>query len=159
MPYSPEFATYLFFDSEHLLKNIRNNLLNSKRFIFPPVSFDEFLDDIYVPGGEVSWKLLHDIHDRDQALQGNLRKANKLNNKALHPGDNRQSVPLALEVLDSTTSAAIKSYYPQRKDAAGFLKLINIWWTISNSKQQFNFNNLIGNAASPNDKKHNISEN
>ena len=96
---------------------------------------------------------MHDIYDQDQTLQGNLRKANKINYKALHPGDNKQSVPLSLVVFDATTSAAINSYYPERKDAAGFLKLVNIWWTISNSKQQFNSNNSIGNAACPNDKK------
>ena len=27
--------TYLFYDSVHLIKNIRNNLLNAKIFIFP----------------------------------------------------------------------------------------------------------------------------
>ena len=27
--------TYLFFDNVHFLKNIRNNLLNSKKFVFP----------------------------------------------------------------------------------------------------------------------------
>ena len=27
--------TYIFFDSVHLVKNIRNNLLNEKKFVFP----------------------------------------------------------------------------------------------------------------------------
>ena len=56
LPCNPTSATYLFFDSVHLLKNIRNDLLNSKRFIFPPFRFDEFLENINVPGGEISWK-------------------------------------------------------------------------------------------------------
>ena len=33
---------YLFFDLVHLLKNIRNNVLNSKIFSFPQFNFDEF---------------------------------------------------------------------------------------------------------------------
>ena len=34
-PSSSDRFIYMFFDSVHLLKNIRNNLLNSKRLIFP----------------------------------------------------------------------------------------------------------------------------
>ena len=33
---------YLFSDSVHLLKNIRNNLLNKKKILFPPFNFDRF---------------------------------------------------------------------------------------------------------------------
>ena len=143
----------MFFDSVHFLKNIRNNLLNAKRFLFPLFSFSEFYDDISVPGGELSWKLLHDVYDNDQSLQGNLRKASKLSYRALHPGDNKQSVPLALAIFDPASSAAILSYYPERQDAAEFLKSINLWWTISNSKQQFNKNYAIGNAACKNNLK------
>ena len=38
---------------------------------------------------------------------------------------------LALSIFDATTSAAIESSYPDRYDASVFLKLINLWWTIS----------------------------
>ena len=89
-PFNSELSTiYLFFDSVHLLKNIRNNLLNAKRFLFPLFSFSEFYDDISVPGGEESWKLLHDVYDNDQSLQGNLRKASQLSYRTLHPEDNK----------------------------------------------------------------------
>ena len=50
---------YLCFDKVHL-KNIRNNLLNNKRFIFPAFTFEKFNDLIHAEGGEISWKLLHD---------------------------------------------------------------------------------------------------
>ena len=83
----------------------------------------------------MSSKLLHEIHDLDQSLHGNLQKARKLTYKALHSGDNKQSVPLALSIFDPTSSAAILIYYPERQDAAAFLKLINLWWTLSYSKQ------------------------
>ena len=114
---------YMFYDAVHLLKNIRNNLLNSRRFIFP--SFQS--DFIVVPSGEITWKLLHDVHDKDKCLQANLRKARKLTFKALHPGDNKQSVSLALGVFDASTSAALQSFFPERVNAASFLRLINLW--------------------------------
>ena len=85
--------------------------------------------------------------DKDENLPRNLRKAYKLTYKSLHPGDNKQSVSLALSIFDATTSAAIESYYPHRYDAPGFLKLINLWWIRSNSKQRYNTNFRIGDAA------------
>ncbi|MEO2160645.1 MAG: THAP domain-containing protein, partial [bacterium] len=109
-PSNEELLIYLFFDSVHLMKNIRNNLLNHKRFIFPEFSFDIF-NDVSFPGGEISWKLLHDVHDRDSLISANLKKAYKISNKVLHPGDNKQSVPLALAIFDPTTFTAIESYY------------------------------------------------
>ena len=144
---------YNLYDSVHLLKNIRNNLLNSKRFVFPPFDFIEFDDIIHVEAGEISWSLLHNVYEKDELLPANLKKAFKLSAQTLHPGNNKQSVPLALNIFDETTSAAIISYFPNETAAAGFLRLINIWWTISNSKVMFNTNNRIGNAAIPGDKK------
>ena len=68
--------------------------------------------------------------------------------ETIHPGDNKQSVPLALATFYQSTSAAL-----ERLDGSSFLKLVNIWWTINNSKQEFNTNFQIGNAAVKNDKK------
>ena len=144
---------YLYFDPVHLVKNIRNNLLNNKRFIFPSFEFFGFYDDITVKSGEVSWKLLHDVHEKDILLGANLRKAPKLSNKVLHPGKFKQNVQVALDIFHETTTAAIKCYYPDRQDAADFLHLINVWWTISNSKDQYNFSNRLGNAAVKDDNK------
>ena len=67
--------------------------------------------------------------------------------------NNKQSVPLVLAIFHETTSAAITSYFPQCNDASNFLKLINTWWVISNSKSPFNSNNLLGNAAILGDNK------
>ena len=67
---------YLLHDSVHLMKNIRNNLLNRRRLIFPPFEFLDF--DISFPGGEISWKLLHDLHDKDKSKSSNLKKAPKI---------------------------------------------------------------------------------
>ena len=71
--------------------------------------------------------------DKNEKLQ-NLRKTNKLTYKVLHPEDTKQSVPLALAIFDPTTSAAIESYFPEYNAAEQFLRLIILWWTLSNSK-------------------------
>ena len=97
-------------------------------------------------------KLLQDIYDKDGNLPGNLKKAGQLTYKSLHPGDNK--VSLALSIFDATTSAALESYCPNCYDASGFLKVINLWWTISNNRQPYNTNFRIGDAAVEGDNKH-----
>ena len=143
---------YLFHDTVHLLKSVRNNLVNCKRFLFPSFKFEGFLDKIEVPGGAVHWKTFHDVFEKDKVLQASLRQAPRINAKVLHPGNCKQSVPIALSIFDDKTSAAIENYFPDRKDAAAFLKLFSTWWNLSNSKDQFS-NNKIGNAAVKGDKK------
>ena len=64
--------------------------------------------------------LLHNVHEKDEHLTGNLKKAFKLSHATLHPGNNKQSVPLAFH---GTTSAAIISYFPNETAAAELLKL------------------------------------
>ena len=138
---------YLCFDTVDLIKSIRNNPLNNKCFIFPAITFEKFNDLIHVEGGEISWKLLPDTYEKDCTLQANLRKATRLNLKVLHPGNNKQSVPLALAIIHETTTAAIESCFPEKNNSADFLILLNIWWIILNSKTQFLPNNSLGNAA------------
>ena len=115
---------YLFFDSAYLLKNNRKNLLNNKIFLFLAYNFDGFLDPIKCGGGETSWKLLHDVHEMDKKLGSNLRKPPKLSARALHPGNNKRSVPLVLAIFHETTSAAITEYFPQCNGVSNFLKLM-----------------------------------
>ena len=69
---------------------------------------------------EISWKLLHEVYDKDEKLPANMKKASKLSYKAIHPGYNKPSVPLALAIFDQSTSAAIESYYPNWLDASSF---------------------------------------
>ena len=75
---------YLFYEIFHLIKNVRNNLLSKKRLVFLQFSFLEF-NDVIVNPGEMSWKLLHDVHEKDQKLDANLRKTPKLTSKVLLP--------------------------------------------------------------------------
>ena len=149
---SVEKRIYVLYDSVHLLKNIRNNLLNAKRFIFPEFMYSSETFSIHVPSGEISWSLLHCVHDNDEKLSGNLRKAPKLTYSTLHPGNNKQNVQLALNIFHETTIAAVKSYFPERIDAAQFLKLVGTWWTITNSKTRYS-PNFLGNAIVLGDNK------
>ena len=75
---------------------------------------------------------MHQIFEHDVKLQSNLKKAHKLSYQVLHPGNKKQSVPLALATFHETTTAAFKSYFPEREDASKFLKMINTWWLICN---------------------------
>ena len=81
----------------------------------------------------LGWSIQH-----DKELKSNLRKSPKLSYLALHPGSNKQNVPLALK----TTITAARSYFPNWRDVASFLEIFNTWWTISNSKQRFSPNIL-----------------
>ena len=95
----------------------------------------------------MSWKVLHDIHDRDRRVQANLRAAPKLTNQVLHPGNCKQNASVALAIFEETTIAALKRYFPSGNYAAQFLHAFHVWWSISNSKQRLNSRNSIGNAA------------
>ena len=75
-PWNINNGIYLFFDSVHLLINIRDNLFNSRRIIFHQFNFDEFYDSINLDAGEITSK--HDVYDKDENLPGTLKKTYKL---------------------------------------------------------------------------------
>ena len=104
--------------------------------MFPSFSFNDFKDPINFQGGELSWKTFYEVSEKDALLEAHLKKAPKINSKVLHPGNCKQNVPSALAIFDETTSAAIEQYFPERKEAAKFLRLFNTWWIISNSKHR-----------------------
>ena len=137
---------YWLHDAVHLIKNVRNNLLNYKRFIFPAFEYDSFEDPLSFKGGQVSWKLVHDSFEKDCLLEAKLRKAPKITHKVLRPGDCKQNVLVALAIFHESTSAALTSYFPEKKNEPEFLKLFNIRRIISNSKVQFS-NHILGHAA------------
>ena len=64
-----------------LVKNVRNNLLNRKRFLFPSFRFTGFYDDITVQGGDISWRLLHQVREKDEEIEGNLKAAPAISSK------------------------------------------------------------------------------
>ena len=143
---------YLFFDTPHLIKNVRNNLLNSRRFVFPQFDYEKDGIEIHCTAGYLAWSDLHQIFEHDVKLQSNLKKAHKLSYQVLHPGNKKQSVPLALAIFHETTTAAFESYVPEREDASKFLKMIDTWWLICNSKEM-SHPNPLGNAVRVGDGK------
>ena len=64
-----------------MLKNVRNNLLNRKRFLFPSFRSTGFYDDITVQGGDISWRLLHQVREKDEEIEGNLKAAPAISSK------------------------------------------------------------------------------
>jgi len=104
---------YLFFDNVHLVKNIRNNLLNSKKFVFPAFSFS-LNNDVLMSStsGYIRWRDFHDIFEEDEKHKANLRMAPKLTFSSLYPCNNKQNVGLALAIFHETTIAACKRYFP-----------------------------------------------
>ena len=115
---------YLFYDTAHLIKDVRNNLLRQKRLVFRQFSFFEFNDDVIVNPGEICWKLLHDVHEKDKKLDANIRKAPKLANKVLNSGKYKENDQLALDIFYETTVAAISSYFRNCNDAVGSLNFL-----------------------------------
>ena len=79
LPNPPPQKIFLFFDSVHLLKNIRNSLLNKKKFVFPAFTFK--ISNISVSSKEVyiAWSDLHKVYNKDNALNAKLRKAPNAN--------------------------------------------------------------------------------
>ena len=115
--------------------------------MFPSFKFSSFRDDVEVPEGYISWRMLYELYEKDETLQGHLRKAPRITYQAINPGNNKQNVSLALAIFDESTSAAIKSYFPDRLDAANILSCFHKLFVICNSKQRFNTANQLGNAA------------
>lgn len=83
----------------------------------------------------------------------NLKEAYKLTFKDLNPGENKLNTSLVLAVFHPTTSVAIESYFENCRDFSDLLKLTNVWWTISNSKQKYKRNYYNGNVALTDDTK------
>ena len=135
-PYDSEKTIYLQFDTVHLLKNIRNNLLAVKCFDLPEFKFSSPSISITISSGLVSWSSFHKIHE-DLQLSAHLRAAPKINYPVLHPGNRKQSVPLALAIFEETTACAFRLYLPEDKTTPSFLDLIHTWWLVVNSKEPY----------------------
>ena len=97
------------------MKNVRNNLLNAKKFVFHSFTFNVQGVVIISADGYISWSNLHSIYDQDSKLSANLRKANKLTYHVVHPGHNKQSVNLSLSIFHESTIVASKSFFPRKK--------------------------------------------
>ena len=141
-----------FFDNVHLLKNIRNNLLNSKKFVFPQFSFTCLEQIIASADGYIAWNDFKKIYDEDSTLSSHLRNHTSYLCQHFVLTTANKMLSLALAIFDGTTNAAAKCYIPERSDCTSFLTFIHTWWTIVNSKTPFSANPLA-NAIVPCDTK------
>ena len=74
----------------HLVKNIRNNLLNARKLVFPP--FDFHVNEhgkISSGSGYIAWADLKYMYEEDSQLLANLKKAYNLSCKALNSFNNK----------------------------------------------------------------------
>ena len=61
--------TYFICGKMHITKNIRNNLLKGKKFVFPEFIYNDGLNiDINFPAGCIQWKDLQDIYDKGRRI-------------------------------------------------------------------------------------------
>ena len=127
--------TCLFFTTVHLVKNLKNNFLNSKKLMFPAFEYSDFniqCSDVYVILGD-----MHKIYDFDKNLQSHLKKALKLSYQVLHSGNNKENVLLALLIFEITTVTVSGFYFPDRPYINVFSEIFQDLWTIANSKHRF----------------------
>ena len=110
----------MLYDAVHLIKDGRNKLLNYKRPIYPAFEYDGFKNPVSFKGGKISWKLFHDVFEKDNLLEANLRKAPKITQKVLHPGNCKENVSVVLAIFHESTSATLTSYFPEKKNEAEF---------------------------------------
>ena len=72
--YTDATKTFAFFDIIHLIKNIRKNLLNQKKFVCPSFQLGQFRDAVDLPEGFISRRILHELYNRVGEIQVYLRK-------------------------------------------------------------------------------------
>lgn len=121
--------------------------------MFPLLKFNQSKDITEVKESYILWYMFYEIFKKDIHIGANLKNTLKRTYTAAHLRSNKQNVSLSLPVFDEITSAAIKNYYTDRLDAENFLSLFYEIFVMSNSKNQFNTSNGLGNSVIPNDSK------
>ena len=112
-----------------------------------------FHEAIDVPGGYISRRIFHEVHEREENFQAHLRKAPKIRYKVTHPGNNKLSALLTLAIFQESITAVIKNLFPNQLEAANFLILSYKVFVICNSKQRFNTSIQLGNVGIQGDRK------
>ena len=66
--------TLLIFDTVHLMKNIRNNLLAKKFFQVTHLDVTVMDGVINIPPGTIRWSTFHCVHEKDLAIECHVKK-------------------------------------------------------------------------------------
>ena len=70
---------FIYFSTQYIYWEIYEITYSIQEDLFSfQFNFDEFYDSVNLDAGEITWKLLHDVYDKDENLPGNLKKAYKL---------------------------------------------------------------------------------
>ena len=68
----------------HKMKNIKNDLLRARIFVFPGFDFELLGMNLSSSPGYMNWQDIHKNYDKDKKQQANLEKETKLSYKALY---------------------------------------------------------------------------
>eukprot|EP00912_Choanoflagellata_sp_UC4_P001354 UC4_evm1s837 len=148
-------SPYIFYDTVHLMKSVRNNFYNAGMVTFP--AFKASIDAIAldIPASFAAWDCIEKAHYRDQDLQCCLRNAPSLTSRAVKPLDCKQNVKIALAIFQDKTRVALERLCGSEftmKGTKQFLELIDTFWLTANSKSRYH-PNPAGNACVPGDGK------
>jgi hypothetical protein len=117
---------FVFPDAPHLLKLCRNHLLD-KGYVLPTgmIVLRSDLEEILSSDNGV-----YKIHPK---LKSNLFTCQ---------GSERQRVCWAAQLLSNHTAAALQFLFPEKVEQALFVKLVNDWFDVANSRSKNDGNNL-----------------
>ena len=132
-PAQPDKKVYVFFDVPHILKLIRNNLMEYG-FIIPQE------DGTFAP---INKSMLMNIFEKikNEDGHGEVTIAHKLNDEKIFDvrGQDKQRVYYAAKLLSETTSNAIKYFFPSdanMKVLADFVLATDRWFDVFNSSKE-----------------------
>ena len=122
-PADPSRQIFVFLDVPHLLKLIRNHIMDEGIFIDGRTTKLQRQD-------------FQEIFDANQS--GEFKIHHKLTETHIHcSGPQRQRVCLAAQLLSHTTAVAMKYLSPVKKQQSDFIELVNNWFDVLNSRVKF----------------------
>lgn len=124
---------FLLFDPVHGFKNMYNNFESRERFVCP--DFNDFSKVIFP-----TFKHVRELFELE--LGKPVKMAHKLKKKAMCPkAIEKTNVMLAQSIFDDSTINAMEFYIQNLdkpwSDTLSFLKVVNRWWKIVNTKNPF----------------------
>ncbi|QQP55381.1 Uncharacterized protein FKW44_008537, partial [Caligus rogercresseyi] len=117
-PYDTSKKIYMFHDVPHLIKLLRNHLLDR---------------GYYLPDGSTITK-----KDFQNLMEKDSKSSHKI--KEIHlecQSSQRQRVCLATQLLSHTTASALKYIFPNKTSQSDFIDTVDSWFDTFNSRRRF----------------------